>query len=71
MKTREEQREERRQYENDVYYEVWRGGGDPDRIDFDRVEDQRQDGAYPEEAASSEIRKQAPRPQIEPENESE
>ena len=39
MRTREEMREERREYESDVAYEVWRNGGDMDRINIDRIED--------------------------------
>lgn len=42
--TYEKRREERRAYENDVFYEVWRRGGNPDRIDYDRVEDSFYDG---------------------------
>lgn len=56
-------REERRNYENDVFYEVWRSGGDPDRIDFDgRVEDHFYNGDYPEDAAAHELRCQQPSP---------
>ena len=48
-------------YEGDVYYEVWRQGGDPDAIDLDRVEDSYYRGDYPEDAASVEMERQRPR----------
>jgi hypothetical protein len=60
---REREREERREYENDVFYEVWRSGRDPDRIDYDRVDDNRWAGMDVDEAASVEIRAQQPRQQ--------
>ena len=53
---------DRREYEGDVFYDVWRSGGNPDRIDYDRVEDSRWEGLYPEEAAYRELRSQRPRP---------
>jgi hypothetical protein len=49
---------DRRKYEADVYYEVWRSGGDPDRIDSDRVEDAFHEGRYCDEAAERELRHQ-------------
>jgi len=58
MKTDEERREERRRYEHDVYYEVWRRGGNPDSIDPDRVADQYYTGRDYHDAASSVIREQ-------------
>lgn len=58
---REREREERREFENDVFYEVWRSGRDPDRIDYDRVEDARLHGASADEAAKTEIRAQQPK----------
>jgi hypothetical protein len=60
MKSYEERREERREYEADVYYEVWRSGGSPDRIDTDRVEQNYYDGLTEERAACVEIEKQRP-----------
>lgn len=60
---REREREERREYENDVFYEVWRSGRDPDRIDYDRVDDNRLAGMDADDAASVEIRAQQPRQQ--------
>lgn len=54
------EREERREYENDVFYEVWRSGGNPDRIDYDRVDDYRYDGIEADEAASRELRRMRP-----------
>lgn len=52
-------RDERRKFEADVYYDVWRSGRDPDRIDFDRVDENRGNGMSTEEAAAIEIKKQA------------
>ena len=61
MRTREEQREERRKYEGDVAYEVWRSGGNPDRINDDRVENNFYDGHDYEYAARRELSTQKPR----------
>ncbi len=55
--------EERRQYHGDVTYDVWRRGGNPDRVDYDRVDDAYYNGEQSEDAASREIRKQRPHPQ--------
>lgn len=54
-------------YRGDVTYEVWRNGGNVDRINDDRVRDSYDDGLYQDEAASRELR--AMRPQPEPEYE--
>jgi len=51
---------DRDDYWGDVVYEVWRAGGDVDRIDDDRVEDNRWDGMEYEDAASIELRHQRP-----------
>lgn len=59
-------REEQREYENDVFYEVWRSGGNPDRINYDRVEDHFYNGDCYETATRHELRMQRP-PQQEPE----
>ncbi len=55
---REERRQERRDYEADVYFDVWRSGRDPEAIDFERVDDARYEGLYPDEAAAIEIKLQ-------------
>lgn len=65
MKSREERREEERKYNADVYYEVWRSGGNPDRINDDRVEDSHYRGMFSDEAASRELRAQRPSPREE------
>lgn len=57
---RERQRDEERRYENDVFYDVWRSGGNPDRIDHDRVSDSRFDGLSSEDAARRELKSQRP-----------
>jgi hypothetical protein len=46
---------DRREYHGDVNYEVWRAGGNPDRLDWDRVEDHRFDDVRPEDAARCEM----------------
>ena len=53
---REREREERRQYERDVSYDVWRSGRDPERISDDRVERHFEAGDSAESAARHEIR---------------
>lgn len=47
-------------YFGDVIYEVWRRGGNPDRVDADRVDDYRYDGVDADSAASAELRRQRP-----------
>lgn len=63
MRSREEQREERRRYEGDVEYEVWRSGGNPDMVDRDRVDNCHDMGYFADEAARVELRHQRPQPQ--------
>ncbi len=63
MKTYEERREQERQFERDVEYDVWRAGGDPDRVDRDRVQDNFYNGVDATHAANIELHKQRPRPQ--------
>lgn len=48
-------------YEGDVVYETWRRGGNPDRVDPDRVEDYYRAGLDSDEAAARELRRQRPR----------
>jgi hypothetical protein len=43
-----------REYEGDVWYEVWRNGGNPDNVDPDRVRDYYDDGYGAEAAARQE-----------------
>ena len=62
---REKRREEQRRYKNDVFYDVWRSGGNPDRIDPDRVNQHYWDGMDSESAAMQELRSQRPKPQPE------
>ena len=62
MKTRDEQREEQRRYEGDVWYDVWRSGGNPDRVDHDRVIDGYYEGRQAEDVARAELRRQSPPP---------
>ena len=57
-KTFDECREEQRKYDNDVFYDVWRSGGNPDAIDFDRTRDAYYDGILAEDCASRIVREQ-------------
>ena len=50
------ERDNNRDYYLDTYYEVWRNGGDADRLDRDRISDYRYNGYSPEEAAECEMR---------------
>jgi len=52
---RERQREERRHYEADVSYDVWRSGGNPDAIDHDRVLENYDRSNPPDVAADREL----------------
>jgi hypothetical protein len=63
MKSYEERREEERQYHGDVFYEVWRAGGNPDAVSYDRVQQRYYDGQDSQSAASAELRAQRPKPQ--------
>ena len=60
---REQRREEERSYRADVDYDVWRSGGNMDRVDYDRVGDAFRDGRSHESAARSELQAQRPREQ--------
>ena len=60
---REQRREEQRRYESDVFYEVWRSGGNTDRINPDRVQDRYWNGQDAESAARQELNAQRPKPQ--------
>ena len=62
-------REELLEYEGDVYYDVWCLGGEPDAIDFERVDECFYADMPPDEAASIEIRSQERQVYAEPENE--
>lgn len=50
--------DDRRRYEGDVVYEVWRSGRNPDAIDYERVRDSYYQGVEAEYAAEREIRAQ-------------
>lgn len=58
MRTREEMREESRRFDGDLAYEVWRSGGNPDRINEDRVSMNSDQGFSAEECAGIELRHQ-------------
>ncbi len=56
-------REEERKYRGDVSYGVWRSGGNPDRVDFDRVTECFYDHVDTDSAISRELRHQQPTPE--------
>lgn len=47
---------DRYQYGLDVGYEVWRSGGNPDRVSYDRVDNHYYNGVSAESAAYAEMR---------------
>lgn len=51
---------DRDDYRGDVLYEVWRSGGDIDRVDYDRVDDCQWEGVFYEDCARIEMRHQQP-----------
>jgi hypothetical protein len=55
-------RDDRREYEGDVSYEVWRRGGNTDRINYDRVSDAYYEGISSEFCASRELERMRPQP---------
>jgi hypothetical protein len=55
--------EEQRRYEADVFYEVWRSGGNPDRINDDCVSDSFYDGRNADDAARRELNAMRPKPE--------
>jgi len=54
-------REEERCYENDVFYDVWRSGGNPDAVDYDRARDAYYDGMRAEDHAAALMREESAR----------
>lgn len=54
----ESRRDERREWDSNVYYEVWRSGGNPDNINPDRMDDRFYNSQTAEEAASGEMRRE-------------
>lgn len=53
-------REEEDEYRREVEYEVWRRGGNMDRVDPDRVSDYYDAGIAEDSAAIRELRRQRP-----------
>lgn len=51
-------RKEERDYESDVFYDVWRSGGNPDNIDMDRVNDDYHDGLSHEQSSENHFNRQ-------------
>jgi len=60
-RTEEDRREERREYEADVFYAVWRSGGNPDAIDYDHTDNAYYNGIPADDCAHAELRAQRPR----------
>lgn len=54
-------RDERREYEADIIYDVWRFGGNPDRVDYDRMSDAFYERIPAEDFVRSELRRQRPK----------
>jgi hypothetical protein len=52
--------DEHREYRGDVLYDVWRSGGNPDAVDYDRVRDSFYEGERVEDAVTRELRAQRP-----------
>jgi len=52
----ERRREEMREYDGEVAYQVWRNGGNPDLCDPDRVNDSFWEGDCADECARYELR---------------
>lgn len=50
-------RDDRHQHYLDTAYEVWRSGGNSDRLSYDRVHDHFDNGIRPDQAASIEMRR--------------
>jgi hypothetical protein len=48
----------RKAYDDEVFYRVWRNGGNPDLIDSDRVDDSWGRGYRVDDAAARELRSQ-------------
>lgn len=57
MSNYEDRRKEEREYYADVYYDVWRAGGNPDRLEDDRVSNHHDNGLFHDEAARAEMRR--------------
>lgn len=57
---REARRKEERRYHADVAYDVWRSGGNMDRVNYERVQDAFYNLVDSESAARAELRNQRP-----------
>ncbi len=62
MKSREERRQEEREYRGDLWYEVWRHGGNPDRVSYDDAANWHDRGVDARHAASAILQAQRPHP---------
>jgi len=58
QKQQEEKRQKAREYRSRVSYRVYSGGGDADRIDYERVGDCLRSGDSSDQAAAQELRLQ-------------
>lgn len=65
MRSREEIREDRHNYEMDVEYEVWRNGGNPDNVNHERVEENYYQGIDVDSACHSELKAQTKHREVE------
>ena len=57
-------RKEQRDYEADVFYDVWKRGGNPDRVNNERVIDHFWNGDSVDRAVKDELERQRPKPEI-------
>lgn len=64
----EERDRERREYEGDVYYEVWSRGGNPDAVYYDCVLDCYYDGREAAACAAEEVTRQRRPPPMHPDD---
>lgn len=58
MKSYEERRDEKRKYEADIAYDIWRRGGNPDYVHPDRIDNYWYQGVDEESAVNWELRRQ-------------
>lgn len=63
MRSREEQREDRREYWGDVLYDVWRAGRNSDLVDRERTDNYWYEGLSECAAANAEIKRQTAKPE--------
>ena len=58
---RAQREQDQRDYQSEVSYQVWRAGGNPDAIDYERVRDGFYDCQNADDTARRELRDQMPK----------